>query len=109
MQAQLLVLAKEPLPGRAKTRLSPALSPAGAADVARACLADTLAAVAAVDVLRAHRRARRRRRPPGCRPAPPSCRSATGDLGDRLAGAFADARAPCSTCRRCSSAWTLRR
>jgi rSAM/selenodomain-associated transferase 1 len=43
----LLVIAKEPLPGKAKTRLSPPLTPVGAAALAEAALADTLAAVAA--------------------------------------------------------------
>ena len=43
----LLVIAKEPLAGRAKTRLAPALGPEGAAAVAEAALADTLEAVAA--------------------------------------------------------------
>lgn len=43
----LLVIAKEPLPGKAKTRLIPALGPEGSARVAEAALADTLAAVAA--------------------------------------------------------------
>jgi uncharacterized protein len=38
----LLVIAKEPLPGRVKTRLSPAYTPAQAAELARAALADTL-------------------------------------------------------------------
>jgi len=42
-----LVLAKEPVPGRVKTRLCPTLSPAEAASVAEAALADTLDAVAA--------------------------------------------------------------
>lgn len=49
---QLLVLAKEPVPGRVKTRLSPTLTPAQAAAVAAAALADTLAAVAATPVTR---------------------------------------------------------
>ena len=43
----LIVLAKEPQPGRVKTRLTPPYSPAQAADLAAAALADTLAAVAA--------------------------------------------------------------
>lgn len=43
----VLVLAKSPVPGRVKTRLSPALSPYEAAAVAEAALADTLDAVAA--------------------------------------------------------------
>jgi uncharacterized protein len=42
----LLVIAKEPRPGRSKTRLCPPCSPAEAAWLAEAALADTLAAVA---------------------------------------------------------------
>jgi len=42
----LLVIAKEPRPGHAKTRLIPALGAAGAAAIARACLEDTLWGVA---------------------------------------------------------------
>ena len=45
--SHVLVLAKSPVPGRVKTRLCPPCSPAQAADVAAAALADTLAAVAA--------------------------------------------------------------
>ncbi|WP_127784309.1 DUF2064 domain-containing protein [Rhodococcus sp. X156] len=43
----LLVVAKAPVPGRAKTRLSPWVAPEEAADLAAAALLDTLAAVAA--------------------------------------------------------------
>jgi len=43
----LLVLAKEPVPGRVKTRLCPPCSPATAATLAAAALADTLAAACA--------------------------------------------------------------
>jgi rSAM/selenodomain-associated transferase 1 len=43
----LLVLAKEPVPGRVKTRLCPPCSPATAASLAAAALADTLAAACA--------------------------------------------------------------
>jgi glycosyltransferase A (GT-A) superfamily protein (DUF2064 family) len=43
----VIVLAKQPLPGRAKTRLTPPLTPAQAATVAAGALADTLAAAAA--------------------------------------------------------------
>jgi hypothetical protein len=43
----LLVMAKEPRPGRVKTRLCPPCSPVEAAAIAEAALADTLAAVAA--------------------------------------------------------------
>jgi glycosyltransferase A (GT-A) superfamily protein (DUF2064 family) len=48
----VLVLAKTPFPGRVKTRLCPPLSPAEAAEVAAASLADTLAAVVACGVSR---------------------------------------------------------
>ena len=43
----LLVIAKEPLAGRVKTRLTPPFSPAQAAQLAGAALSDTLATVAA--------------------------------------------------------------
>ncbi len=42
---QVLVMAKAPVAGRVKTRLTPPLSPDRAAAVAQACLADTLDAV----------------------------------------------------------------
>ncbi len=45
---RLLVVAKEPVPGRVKTRLTPPLRPAQAAAVAEAAIADTLAAVGAL-------------------------------------------------------------
>ncbi|MBW8486884.1 TIGR04282 family arsenosugar biosynthesis glycosyltransferase [Actinomadura parmotrematis] len=47
MTADLLVIAKEPVPGRVKTRLTPVHTPERAAELAAAALADTLAAVAA--------------------------------------------------------------
>ncbi len=43
----VLVMAKSPVPGRAKTRLCPPCTPVEAAALAEAALADTLAAVAA--------------------------------------------------------------
>jgi rSAM/selenodomain-associated transferase 1 len=49
---QLLVIAKQPLPRRVKTRLCPPCTPAEAAALARAALNDTLAAVAATPVAR---------------------------------------------------------
>lgn len=49
---QILVLAKEPVAGRVKTRLSPPLSPEGAARVAAAALEDTLEAVRQTSVAR---------------------------------------------------------
>jgi rSAM/selenodomain-associated transferase 1 len=45
MSAALVVMAKEPLPGRVKTRLCPPLEPAQAAQLAEAALVDTLDAV----------------------------------------------------------------
>jgi uncharacterized protein len=46
-RASVLVVAKAPVPGLAKTRLSPAVSPEQAADIAAASLLDTLDAVLA--------------------------------------------------------------
>ncbi|QEU94304.1 TIGR04282 family arsenosugar biosynthesis glycosyltransferase [Streptomyces kanamyceticus] len=48
----LLVIAKEPLPGRVKTRLTPPFTPTEAARLAEAALVDTLRAVAATPVRR---------------------------------------------------------
>ena len=45
----VLVVAKEPVPGRVKTRLCPPCTPAEAALIAEAALYDTFAAVTAVD------------------------------------------------------------
>jgi rSAM/selenodomain-associated transferase 1 len=50
--AQVLVLAKQPVAGRVKTRLCPPLSPQQAADLAAAALEDTLDVVRAVPVAR---------------------------------------------------------
>ncbi|MCW2665880.1 MAG: glycosyltransferase [Frankiales bacterium] len=94
LEVQLLVIAKEPRPGRAKTRLSPALGPEQAAAVALAALTDTLTAV--------HRTPARRRVlvldgtpgawvPAGWDVLP----QREGGLADRLTGAFADAAAGC--------------
>ncbi|HKJ35845.1 MAG TPA: TIGR04282 family arsenosugar biosynthesis glycosyltransferase [Solirubrobacterales bacterium] len=47
-EVTVIVIAKEPRPGRAKTRLIPALGEAGAARLAGAALADTLDVVAAL-------------------------------------------------------------
>ena len=44
----VLVIAKEPVPGRVKTRLTPPFSPVQAAGLAAAAIADTLAAAGAV-------------------------------------------------------------
>jgi glycosyltransferase A (GT-A) superfamily protein (DUF2064 family) len=45
MGVQLIVVAKEPIPGRVKTRLTPPYSPEEAAELASASIADTLTAV----------------------------------------------------------------
>ena len=52
LPVQLLVLAKTPVAGRVKTRLTPPLTPHGAAAVAAAAIEDTLAAVRATAVTR---------------------------------------------------------
>jgi len=43
----IVIMAKEPVPGRVKTRLCPPCNPSQAAGLARACLVDTTAAAAA--------------------------------------------------------------
>ncbi|MGV9909970.1 TIGR04282 family arsenosugar biosynthesis glycosyltransferase [Streptomyces tendae] len=89
----LLVIAKEPRPGRVKTRLTPPFTPAEAAALAEAALADTLAAVAATP---ARRRvlvldgAPGRWLPPGF-DVVPQC---AGGLDERLADAFAGCAGP---------------
>jgi uncharacterized protein len=52
LAAQILVIAKAPVPGRVKTRLTPPFTPVQAAALAEAALGDTLAAVAATPVAR---------------------------------------------------------
>jgi rSAM/selenodomain-associated transferase 1 len=52
LTAQIVVIAKEPIPGRVKTRLTPPFTPHEAAELAAASLADTLAAVAETTVAR---------------------------------------------------------
>ena len=89
MTGALIVIAKEPAPGRSKTRLSPPLTAEAAADLAAASLADTLAAAATCP-------ARRRVLaldgapgdwvPPGFEVIP----QRGAGLDERLASAFAD-------------------
>ncbi|MFE3736987.1 DUF2064 domain-containing protein [Streptomyces sp. NPDC059134] len=89
----LLVIAKAPLPGRVKTRLTPPFTPGEAAALAEAALADTLAVVLAAP-------ARRRVLvldgapgpwlPPGIEVIPQSA----GTLDERLAAAFGQCAGP---------------
>ena len=91
LAAQLMVIAKEPVPGRVKTRLTPAYTPAEAAELAEAALADTLATVAATGVTR---RILALAGTPG-RWLPPGfdvIAQRGGGLDERLAWALADAR-----------------
>jgi glycosyltransferase A (GT-A) superfamily protein (DUF2064 family) len=89
----LLVIAKQPRPGRVKTRLVPPCTPGQAAALAEAALADTLHTVLAAP-------ARRRVLVLDGGPGPwlppgfdvvPQC---GGGLDERLAGAFAGVRGP---------------
>ena len=92
MNAQILVIAKEPVPGRVKTRLTPPFTPAEAALLAEAALTDTLAAVAATPVTRrvlALDGAAGDWLPAGF----DVIRQRGGGLDERLAAAFADAYA----------------
>ena len=94
LAAQLMVIAKEPVPGRVKTRLTPPYTPAEAAELAEAALADTLAAVASVTVTR---RVLALAGSPG-RWLPPGfdvIGQRGGGLDERIAWALADARATC--------------
>ena len=52
LAAQVIVIAKEPVPGRVKTRLTPPCTPYDAASLAAAALADTLAVAVAAPVTR---------------------------------------------------------
>ncbi|MFI6463150.1 DUF2064 domain-containing protein [Streptomyces sp. NPDC050538] len=89
----LLVIAKEPLPGRVKTRLTPSFTPEEAAALAEASLVDTLHVVLATP-------ARRRVLVLAGAPGPwlppgfavvPQC---DGGLDERLAAAFAGCDGP---------------
>jgi rSAM/selenodomain-associated transferase 1 len=84
---RVLVIAKEPVPGRVKTRLCPPCTPAQAAIVARAALDDTLSTVDACEA------AARTLVISGTYPAPRGWAviPQRGEgLGERLAHAFAD-------------------
>jgi uncharacterized protein len=88
---QLLVMAKAPVPGRVKTRLCPPCTPAEAAAIAAAALADTLDAAKNLSAVR------RVLVLDGDHPAPSGWARVPqrGDgLGERLAKAFADTALP---------------
>jgi uncharacterized protein len=95
LAAQLMVIAKEPVPGRVKTRLTPPYTPAEAAELAAAALADTLAAVASVNVTR---RVLALAGTPGGWLAPgfDVIAQRGGGLDERIAWALTDAWATCS-------------
>jgi uncharacterized protein len=91
-RTQVLVITKAPVPGRSKTRLTPPCTPEQAAGIASAAVGDTLDAVRAAPVAR---RVVALDGPPGHLDldgftvfAQPE-----GELGTRLAAAFADAMA----------------
>ena len=94
LAAQIMVIAKEPLPGWVKTRLTPPYTPAEAAQLAEAALADTLAAVASVNVVR---RVLALAGTPGgwLPPGFDVIGQRGGGLDERIAWALADARATC--------------
>ncbi|MEV7541624.1 DUF2064 domain-containing protein [Streptomyces sp. NPDC089915] len=89
----LLVIAKAPVPGRVKTRLTPPFTPRQAAELAEAALADTLAAAAATPADRhvlVLDGAPGPWLPPGFEVLPQS----GGGLDERLAAAFAACAGP---------------
>lgn len=93
MTPTLLVIAKEPLPGRVKTRLTPPFTPREAAALAEAALTDSLRAVAATP---ASRRVLVLDGTPGSW-LPPGfdvVRQCAGSLDERLAHAFAGCEGP---------------
>jgi hypothetical protein len=86
----LLVIAKEPVPGRVKTRLTPPYTPGQAALIAESALADTLDAVARTPAVR--RVLALDGRPGPWLPPGFDVMGQRGDgLDERLANAFADA------------------
>jgi glycosyltransferase A (GT-A) superfamily protein (DUF2064 family) len=89
----LIVLAKEPVPGRVKTRLCPPCTPETAAALARAALADTLAAGSAAGPDRLLLALDGR---PGlwCPPGVEVVSQGSGRLADRLAHAWTHVAGP---------------
>ncbi|GID28756.1 TIGR04282 family arsenosugar biosynthesis glycosyltransferase [Paractinoplanes brasiliensis] len=103
MSGQVIVLAKAPVAGLVKTRLCPPCTPAQAALIAAAALADTLAVVSATGVTR------RVLAVAGAYPCPPgwvSIPQRGNTLGERLASAFADTAALAATTPSASASFT---
>jgi uncharacterized protein len=92
LRTQVLVITKAPVPGRSKTRLTPPCSPEQAAGIAAAAVADTLDAVRAAPVAR---RVVALDGEPGTLDLDgfTVVPQVDGDLGTRLAAAFANAMA----------------
>jgi glycosyltransferase A (GT-A) superfamily protein (DUF2064 family) len=89
----LVVIAKECLPGRVKTRLHPALTLEQAAQAASASLADTFAALAGLPAARRILAFDGTVPPPGSEPYD-VIPQAAGDLDERLAAIFDGAEGP---------------
>jgi hypothetical protein len=91
VSAEVLLLAKAPVPGRVKTRLCPPCTPGQAARLAAAALADT------IDTVTAAPAGDRVLVIDGSYPAPPRWHTLGqrgGPLGERIANAFADRGRP---------------
>lgn len=87
------MIAKEPVPGRVKTRLCPPCSPVEAAEIAAASLADTLATAVASGAERVVL-ALDGRPGPWCPPGVVLARQGGGGLDERLITAWSAVRAP---------------
>ena len=112
----VLVVAKAPVPGQAKTRLAAAVGDQAAADIAAAALLDTLDAVAAAPVA-ARVVALTGELDAASAPTRSAARLADftvvaqrgDDFAARLANAHVDAAAAAGGFRCCRSGWTPRR
>lgn len=94
VEVTLAVIAKAPSPGRAKTRLCPPCTPAEAARLARGALEDTMAAMERAPVAGARVVVLEGNPGSWLRPGFDVVPQRGGDLGDRLADAFAAVDSP---------------